>query len=199
MRVAIWITEGGWEAAVDAALELPAASYALLHVPDRDVAAGASGAVAGLLGRRGARVVEALEDAVSSASTELLESARERLAAGLGDDAEGVEVTAEAQTGPPEIAVMEAARAADALVIARSNRKHGPGSISRPMRYVVDHAPGRLVVAWPGGGPEGPAPEPPPHVTGDGPPPEPLPHEREESEGEDRGRGKGRDRPPRRG
>jgi nucleotide-binding universal stress UspA family protein len=174
VRIVVWLTEAGWEAAVDAALQLSAdADVTLLYVADQDVASSAEGALSGLLGRRANRVVEAITRTATETAEEILASAQER----LGRPAEQRQ-----EQGAPELVVMEAARQADVLVLGRSNRKHGPKSISRPMRYVVDHAPGLLVMAWPGGGPEGPAPAPPPHVTGEGPPPPPLPHERDEDD-----------------
>ncbi|MEV5712170.1 hypothetical protein, partial [Actinoallomurus sp. NPDC052274] len=83
MKVTIWITEGTWEAAVDAARDLaPAdADLTLLHVTDEKVTAAAHHAYTGLLGRGhrerdpGVRL-EALSQA---AAAELLEAAAARL------------------------------------------------------------------------------------------------------------------------
>ena len=74
MRVLVWVVEGTWEAAVDAARGLPADEVTLLHVVPDAVAAAPRGFMEGLLGRsrgRDARTqVEALAGrAAGSCST----------------------------------------------------------------------------------------------------------------------------------
>ena len=54
---------------------------------------------------------------------------------------------------------MQAAQDADVLVIARDNRHPGPHSIGHAARFVVDHAPCSVVLAWPAGGPGRPTAE----------------------------------------
>ncbi len=73
-----------------------------------------------------------------------------------------------AARGRAEAVVVEAARDADVLVVVRDTRHPGPRSLGHATRFVVDHAPCRLLLAWPEGGPSG-APPPP----RDGPPPPP--------------------------
>jgi hypothetical protein len=163
VRVLVWITEGGWEASVDAAAGLTAAEVTLLHVAAEDVGQAAGGALAGLLGRHPrepdpeARVAGVAGEAAEA----LLRDAAERLGRA---DARTV-----AATGRPEAVVVDAARGADVLVVARDTRAVGPRSLVHPTRFVVDHAPCTLLLAWPGGGPVGGPPPPPPH----GPPPPP--------------------------
>ena len=54
---------------------------------------------------------------------------------------------------------MQAAEDADVLVIARDKpRTRGPHSIGHAARFVVDHVPCTVVLAWPAGGPDGPPP-----------------------------------------
>ena len=52
--VYVWVCEGTWRAAVDAALRLapPGARFTLLHVTSAEVADAVRGAYAGLFGRR---------------------------------------------------------------------------------------------------------------------------------------------------
>jgi nucleotide-binding universal stress UspA family protein len=157
MRVVAWITEGSWEACVDAVSRLPATAITLLHVAPEDVAQASAGALAGLLGRRhprGLEVEERLARVAGAAAEGLLRDASERLGRA---DARRV-----AADGRPEAVVIEAAREADLPVVVRDTRDPGPRSLGHATRFVVDHAPCPLLLAWPGGGPSGAAPPPPP-------------------------------------
>ena len=58
---------------------------------------------------------------------------------------------------------MQAAGQAE-LVIARDSRHPGPHSIGHAARFVVDHAPCTVVLAWPESGPR-PAPEAQAHAS----------------------------------
>jgi len=111
MRVLVWVVEGTWEAAVDAARGLPADEVTLLHVVPDAVAAAPRGFMEGLLGRsrgRGGRTqVEAL---AGRAAGELLEAAAERL---------GGDPVLRGETGRAEDVVLAAAEDADVLVVAR--------------------------------------------------------------------------------
>ena len=51
MRVVVWLSEGTWEACVDAAHDLRADEIVLLHVIDPASVEAVEGAQAGLLGR----------------------------------------------------------------------------------------------------------------------------------------------------
>ncbi|GAA4622325.1 hypothetical protein GCM10023196_014050 [Actinoallomurus vinaceus] len=146
MKVIIWVAEGTWEAAVDAARDLaPAdADLTLLHVTGDEIAAAAHQAFAGLLGRGrrdrdpGARL-EALSQA---AAADLLEAATARL---------GRPATRQARHGRIEREVLRAAEDADLLICARDGARDrlGPRSLAPPTRFVVDHAPCRVLLVWP--------------------------------------------------
>jgi nucleotide-binding universal stress UspA family protein len=145
MKVLAWITEGGWEACVDAAAALDANEVTLLHVATVDVP--------GPRGRRHEQVMTRMSALAGEAAGALLDDAEERL---------GREAHKLAASGPAENVVMEAAAYADMLVVVRESRHPGPHSIGHAARFVVDHAPCDVVLVWPGGGPDGPAPKPKP-------------------------------------
>lgn len=165
MRVLVWITEAGWEACVDAARDLDAVTITLLYAASDEVVEAPRGALAGLLGRqRRPDLEERYAHLFEEAAEELLAAAAERL---------GREARRVAATGRPEAVVMDAAREADLLIVARDTRRPGPKSIAHPTRFVVDHAPCALLLLWTGGGPAGEAPPPPHHPPGHRPPPPP--------------------------
>ncbi len=165
MRALVWIVEDTWEATVDeAAGFLPAdAQITLLHVADSDVESLAAGAREGLLGRpRHHRPPgELLSTLSEDAAEELLADARARL---------GRDATTRAVSGRVEREVVAAAADADVLVLARDGDRSrlGPHSLGPAARFVVDHAPSRLLLVWPDAPPEletiPPHPKPPPHV-----------------------------------
>jgi len=66
--------------------------------------------------------------------------------------------------------VVEAAEDVDVLVCARDGERdhRGPKSLAPPTRFVVDHVPCTVILAWPEAPPEGGPPPPPP----------PRPHDR---------------------
>ena len=169
MRVVIWITESGWEACVDEAAALvPAdAEVTLLCVPAADLEEVAAGGRAGLLGRRppparGPRWDEVADEAAES----LLSDARER----LGGPAATV-----VRHGRVEREVVDACAGADLLVLARDgDDRLGPKSLAKHARFVVDHAPCRVLLVWPGEPPGiDTMPPPPRHPPDRGPPPPP--------------------------
>jgi nucleotide-binding universal stress UspA family protein len=146
VKVIVWVAEGTWEAAVDAARELvPAeADVTLLHVTGGEVAAAAHGAYAGLLGR-GRRERDPgtrLEALSQAAAAELLEAAAARL---------GRDVARRPLHGRVEREVVRAAEGADLLICARDGARDrlGPRSLAPPTRFVVDHAPCRVLLVWP--------------------------------------------------
>ncbi|QMU71399.1 universal stress protein [Streptacidiphilus sp. P02-A3a] len=147
MTVLVWITEGTWQAAVDAARRHAPADtgITLLHVTGDDVAATAHGAFAGLLGRgRAGRdpgdQVRALAD---DAATELLAAATDRL--------DRDRVVRSHRHGRVEREVVHAAEDAELLVCARDGdrRRLGPHSLGPATRFVVDHAPCPVLLVWP--------------------------------------------------
>ncbi|MCO5972466.1 universal stress protein [Actinoallomurus soli] len=166
MKVIIWVAEGTWEAAVDAARDLvPAeADLTLLHVTDDTVAAAAHHAYTGLLGRgrRGRDPGVRLEALSQAAAADLLAAAAERL---------GRDAASQARHGRVEHEVVRAAEDADLLICARDGARDrlGPRSLAPPTRFVVDHAPCRVLLVWPESAPgldslpPPPPPPPPPH------------------------------------
>jgi nucleotide-binding universal stress UspA family protein len=162
VKALVWLRAESWEALAEAAASLlPAhAEITLLHVADAGAELAAEAPAAGLLGRRRHRpphhTIEAISD---EAAADLLAAAAERI---------GREVATEARRGRLEDVVVEAAEDADVLVCARDgDRDHrGPKSLAPPTRFVVDHVPCTVILAWPEAPPEGgppPPPPPPPH------------------------------------
>jgi nucleotide-binding universal stress UspA family protein len=184
MNVVVWVVEGTWHSCIDAAEEMaPAdADIALLYVVDEEVSRVVHGAFAGLIGRGGHRDrrdpgVQA--DAITAeAGRELLAAAAERLAR---------RCTSQLRHGRIEREVVEASAGADLLVVARDGdrRRLGPKSLGRASRFVVDHAPCRVLLVWPGASPDiatippppqghhPPGHQPPGHHLPPGPPPPP--------------------------
>jgi nucleotide-binding universal stress UspA family protein len=167
--VLVWITEGTWEAAVDAArAHAPAdAGITLLHVTGDDVAEAAHGAFAGLLGRGRPRrdPGDQVQSLAETAAADLLSLAARRL--------DRARVTLRQRHGRIEREVVDAAQHADLLVCARDGdrRRPGPHSLGHATRFVVDHAPCAVLLVWPE-----PAPgiESLPPVPAEGPPPPPA-------------------------
>jgi nucleotide-binding universal stress UspA family protein len=153
VRVVVWVTEPGWEAAVDAAALIAGAEVTLLHVAGATTEAPA-GALGGLLGRHRDRAEARLAELDAESGERLLDAAAERLGRAAARDS---------RTGRPEREAVEAARGADVLVVSRATLEPGPRSLGHAARFVVDHAPCRVLLVWPG--------EPPP----DAPPPPPRP------------------------
>ena len=79
------------------------------------------------------------------AAQALLEDAEER----LGTPSEKV-----AESGVAETIVYEHAHAHDVLVLARDGRHSGPHSIGHDQRWVIDHAPCAVLLAWSAGAPD---------------------------------------------
>jgi nucleotide-binding universal stress UspA family protein len=144
MRVLVWIVEETWRAPVTAAAAFlrSAADVTILHVRESDVETVASAARRALLGRP-RRTTDTSLDAISEeCARELLEAAQAVL---------GREAALEGRSGRIEREVVAAAETMDLLVFARDGeRSHlGPGSLGPTARYVVDHAPCAVLLAWP--------------------------------------------------
>lgn len=167
MRALVWIVEDTWEATVaEAAAFLPAdAEVTLLHVAPGDVETLAEGSRRGLLGRRhpppphGAP--EPLRAISDEAAEALLAEALERFGRAAG---------AEGRRGRVEREVVEAAEGMDVLVLARDgdHSRLGPHSLGPAARFVVDHAPCRVLLIWADAPPDvdtipPPPKHPPPH------------------------------------
>ncbi len=146
MRVLAWITEGGWEAVIDAVTKLRASDVTLIHVDTVDLPGR---------GRRHDEVVQRMHALAGEAALALLADAEER----LGRPTDKV-----AESGVAETIVYEHAHAHDVLVLARDGRHSGPHSIGHDQRWVIDHAPCAVLLAWPAGAPDesGPPPKPKP-------------------------------------
>lgn len=163
MRALVWIVEDTWEATVaEAAAFLPAgAEVTLLHVAPEDVEDLAEGSRHGLLGRRrhppppGPHApLRAISD---EAAEQLLAEARERF---------GGDPRAERRRGRVEREVVAAAEGMDILVLARDgdHARLGPHSLGPAARFVVDHAPCRVLLVWADAPPAVETiPPPPPH------------------------------------
>lgn len=143
MRVVVWTTETTWEACVDDARALVPldADITLLHVAPVDVEDVAAGGRAALLGRRPPpRPGPPLRAVAGEEAEALLADAQAR----LGRPARLV-----ARRGRPEHEVVAACADADLLVLARDGGpRPGPKSLGPRTRFVVDHAPCRVLLVW---------------------------------------------------
>jgi nucleotide-binding universal stress UspA family protein len=146
MRALVWIIEDTWEATVaEAAAFLPSdADITLLHVASTEPEAIAHAARRGLLGRHPPphAVPEPLSEISEQAARELLTEAQTRL---------GRPASREARRGRVEHEVVAAAERMDILVLARDGDRErlGPRSLGPTARFVVDHAPCRVLLIWP--------------------------------------------------
>jgi nucleotide-binding universal stress UspA family protein len=162
MKALVWITEGTWQACVDAARTLaPAeADLTLLYVSPGELPAATRAAYSGLLGRGHPERDPGREVAQISAESaaSLLQAAAERL---------GRPCTKVHRSGRIEREVVAVAEDAGLLILARDgDRRHrGPKSLGKESRFVVDHAPCPVLLVWPGAAPAG-MPPPPHHRHG---------------------------------
>ncbi|MFI5914713.1 universal stress protein [Dactylosporangium sp. NPDC051541] len=174
MNVLVWLAEGTWAAAAEAAARhAPAgARITLLHVVDPAAAGDLAGAWSGLMGRGHRDPGPAMAAVDEAAERDLLNAAAEHLA---GRDHETA-----VRRGRTEHEVIAACNelGADLLVVARDGDRTrvGPRSLGRHTRFVVDHAPCPVLLVWPeqprittpppppppGAGPHHPPPPPPP-------------------------------------
>ncbi|WP_432824625.1 universal stress protein [Dactylosporangium sp. CA-092794] len=146
MNVLVWLVEGVWEAAVDAAARHapPDARITLLHAADPALPDDVRGAFTGLLGRGHPDPSAALSALTRAAEEDLLAAAAARLAR---------PATAVALPGPGERTVVAACAelGADLLIVARDGDPGHPGphSLGHGTRFVVDHAPCAVLLVWP--------------------------------------------------
>jgi nucleotide-binding universal stress UspA family protein len=157
MRALVWIIEDTWQATIDdAAALLPTdAEITLLHVASTEPEAVARAARHGLLGRH--PPPQELQTISEQAARALLTDAQERL---------GRAATLESRRGRVEREVVAAAEHVDMLVLARDGDRErlGPRSLGPATRFVIDHAPCRVLLIWPDTVPElETIPPPPPH------------------------------------
>jgi nucleotide-binding universal stress UspA family protein len=164
-RVLVWLTEGTWEATVDAAAQIAATGPSevveveLVHVVDAEITEALHGAYFGLLGR-GARIRDPAGAAAvlaEQASAGLLADAATRL---------GRPATRTVRVSRVEREVVAACEGATLLVCARDgdHSRLGPHSLGHHTRFVVDHAPCAVLLIWPDEAPSlGSLPPPPDH------------------------------------
>jgi nucleotide-binding universal stress UspA family protein len=159
MRALVWIIEDTWETTVaEAAAFLPRdAEITLLHVASTQPEAAARVARRGLLGRHQPppAAPEPLRAISEQAADELLADAEARL---------GRPARRQALRGRVEREVVAAAEGMDVLVLARDGDRErlGPRSLGPTVRFVVDHAPCRVLLIWPDATPELTTIPPPP-------------------------------------
>ena len=164
MNILIWLSEGTWEACVDAAADLsqPDTRFTLLHVIDPRIGHAVRAAHSGLMGRArpGADPAAAIDQAAAAAQAALLTAAQQRLRR---------PATHHGRHGHTEREVIIACESTDLLIMARDagHTRPGPHSIGPAARFVLDHAPCRVLLVWPdeptGRTPLPHPPPPPPH------------------------------------
>jgi nucleotide-binding universal stress UspA family protein len=145
MRALVWIIEDTWQPTIDDAKALlpSGAEITLLHVASTEPETVARGARDGLLGRQPPpRPAHELQTISERAAQELLTEAEARL---------GRPATLQARRGRVEREVVVAAERADVLVLARDGDRErlGPRSLGPATRFVIDHAPCRVLLIWP--------------------------------------------------
>lgn len=153
MKILAWVAPATWPAVVDAATRLPADEITLVAVADSAQLPGRPSPLGSGLRR------EQAANTVRRSIEELLDEALARV---TGDDAR---VHTQLLAGPASREIVQAAQAADVLVIARDGDRSrlGPKSLGKDTRFVVDHAPCTVVLVWPGDIPPlGTLPPPPP-------------------------------------
>ena len=155
MVVVVWVAEGVWEAAVDAAKTYAPsdAEVVLLHVISEDVEEIMRGAFAGLVGRR-RPVPPQVDRSAVEAAEELLAAAARRL---------NRPARLDSLRGRVEREVVTASATADLLILSRDGDRSrlGPHSIGPVSRFIVDHAACPLLLVWPGQSPPTSALPPP--------------------------------------
>ena len=169
MKIIVWVTESTWPACVDAATDYPAAQLVLLHVIDPDSVEAAEAARAGLLGRGIGATAPQAHRTMAEAQAALLDAAAARL---------DRPVQRVARIGRAEREVVTACADADLLVLGRDgdHARLGPRSLGRATRFVLDHAPCRVLLVWPDEPPSlATLPAPPHPRPGEPPGPHPPP------------------------
>lgn len=159
MKLAVWVTEGTWPSCVDAANDLigqQQAEITLIHVREGGRPAPGPGFGSLMGSRRVRRAAHDLQELSQEAAQQLLDQAAERL---------GRVATVRLETGFPERVVTALADEVDYLIVGRDGDRSrlGPHSLGRHTRFVIDHAPCRVLLIWPGAAPAiGSIPPPPP-------------------------------------
>lgn len=158
MKIVIWVREGTWPACVDAARELAGfrpSEVTLICVREESPGRPDPG-VGSLMGRgRRKKATEELDQLSRDAAETMLRRAQQRL---------GVDATTRLESGFPERVVTAAADGADYLILGRDGDRSrlGPHSLGKHTRFVVDHAPCRVLLIWPDRAPDLESIPPPP-------------------------------------
>ncbi len=160
MKITVWLTEGTWPDCVDAARDLAEAGNAeitLLVVREQSDEDRRSKGFGSLMGRGPhKRMADEMESLTQQAAETMLSEAERRL---------GLPATTSLETGLTERVVTAAAQHVDYLIVGRDGDRSrlGPHSLGKHTRFVIDHAPCRVLVIWPGTAPDiGSIPPPPP-------------------------------------
>jgi nucleotide-binding universal stress UspA family protein len=158
MRVLVWVTEVGWEAAVDAARGVagPTAGVTLLHVTPAEVEDAVEAPRRGLLGRRppppAGHGPPPPPPGHHPAHPDVRAALGEEADAILAAAAERLDRPAERRkrTGRPEREVLDEAAGQDLLVLSRDGAPSpGPASLAPWARFVLDHAKVPVLLASP--------------------------------------------------
>lgn len=152
MKVAVLLDPAGWRSAIDAARSLPSGDQIILLAVDdpgdRPVPIG------GLMGR-------AARPAPDLMGSEERRSLIARAAEYLGRPCDSSILS-----GPTERVVPTAVDGVGMLILVRDGdlSRLGPHSLGRTTRFIIDHAPCRVLLVWPSSPPgAGTIPPPPPH------------------------------------
>ncbi|BCJ36193.1 hypothetical protein Athai_36960 [Actinocatenispora thailandica] len=170
MRIVAWLLPGTWESVVDAAGTAANGDddVVLLATSDDRLVELAGGADEALLGRGGPDPLDRFGAEQDRAAELLLDAAAARLGRRADRQAR--------RSGHPERDVVAACDRAGLLVLARDgdHTRLGPPSIAPPTRFVLDHAPCRVLLVWPDEPPDlGTLPPAPPHPPAAPRPPHP--------------------------
>lgn len=154
MHVVGWIAPGTWPAIVESLRARPDADRLTL-VAASDTAESLPLPVGGLFGRGRRDPHPRSQVLTGEAAQRLLDQA----VAALGRECE-----ARVLTGRTERVVVEAAKDADLLVLARDGDRSrlGPPSLGHHTRFVIDHAPSTVELLWPENAPDVSTIPPPP-------------------------------------
>jgi hypothetical protein len=143
VSVVVWINPGAaWESAVDAAVRLVGEEIVLLLVTETDDHL-TPGLLSGLLGPAGHEPGDEFAGIAEDQAAALFDEAEAR----LGRPARRLW-----ERGVVEHVVIAASADADLLVCVRDgvSDRPGPDSLRPATRFVVDHAPCGVLLAWPG-------------------------------------------------
>lgn len=153
MKVAVLLDPAGWHSAIDAARSLPASDRIILLAVDDP--ADAPHPIGGLLGRAAMRAQPAMAQRQNQAAIEALDRAAKEL---------GRPCETRILTGAAERVVPEAVDGVGMLILVRDGdlSRLGPRSLGRRTRFIIDHAPCRVLLVWPGSPPDSATIPPPP-------------------------------------